>query len=226
MLGDALPEAACHRVDLTAQTTDVLAEVLRQVPNPRGSLLIVNLETAVPSDRLHHEIVTVLNLQRPEWPQRARQPVVFWLPHYVLGFLEREAPDFFDWRSDTIVFPEMEEQEADYFRRFAWTPAAEASLSKETRFARIRELRARLKKAPRSQDPVAQAARAGWLVELACQMVFVGEKVDQALHLLQRAVELYDELGDKRSRAVTLGDIARIRAAKGEVDAALEGGSC
>ena len=33
---------------------------------------------------------------------------------------------------------------------------------------------------------------------------------------------IFEALGDKRARAVTLGDIARIRADKGEVDAALQ----
>jgi tetratricopeptide (TPR) repeat protein len=45
--------------------------------------------------------------------------------------------------------------------------------------------------------------------------------VDAALKLHEEAIAIYEELGDRRSRAVTLGDIARIRTIKGDVDAAL-----
>ncbi|MDM8539507.1 CHAT domain-containing protein, partial [Desulfococcaceae bacterium HSG9] len=47
-------------------------------------------------------------------------------------------------------------------------------------------------------------------------------EVDEALKLHQEAMQVYDELGDRRSRAVTLGDIARIMVDKGEVDEALK----
>ncbi|MCP4592409.1 MAG: hypothetical protein GY842_16880 [bacterium] len=45
--------------------------------------------------------------------------------------------------------------------------------------------------------------------------------MDQALELHQERLAVFDDLGDRRSRAVTLGDIARILVAKGEVDQAL-----
>ena len=35
------------------------------------------------------------------WPGSG-QPVVFWVADYLVGLLGREAPDFFDWRSDTL----------------------------------------------------------------------------------------------------------------------------
>ena len=45
---------------------------------------------------------------------------------------------------------------------------------------------------------------------------------DRALQELQASLAVFATLGDDRSRAVTLGDIARIRANKGEVDEALK----
>lgn len=45
---------------------------------------------------------------------------------------------------------------------------------------------------------------------------------DQALKELSAAVEVFEATGDRRSRAVTLGDIARIRTNKGDVDEALK----
>jgi tetratricopeptide (TPR) repeat protein len=46
--------------------------------------------------------------------------------------------------------------------------------------------------------------------------------VDRALELHDEALAAYELLGDKRSGAVTLGEIARLFSAKGEVDRALE----
>jgi len=46
--------------------------------------------------------------------------------------------------------------------------------------------------------------------------------VDAALDLHQEALKVFEELGDRRARAVTLGDVARILANKGELNAALD----
>ncbi|KPA11228.1 CRISPR type I-D/CYANO-associated protein Csc1, partial [Candidatus Magnetomorum sp. HK-1] len=46
-------------------------------------------------------------------------------------------------------------------------------------------------------------------------------KLNEALKLLQEAQKILKKLGDQRSRAVTLGDIARIKVSRGEVDEAL-----
>ncbi|HCB14196.1 MAG TPA: tetratricopeptide repeat protein, partial [Gammaproteobacteria bacterium] len=42
----------------------------------------------------------------------------------------------------------------------------------------------------------------------------------EALKLHQEELTVYQALGDQRERAVTLGDIARIKVDKGEVDEA------
>ncbi len=46
--------------------------------------------------------------------------------------------------------------------------------------------------------------------------------MEEALELHQERRAVFEELGDKRERAVTLGDIARIYVSKGEVEEALE----
>jgi len=220
MLVGALPGKFLHLVELTAETTDVLAEVCRQVPQPQGPVQVVGLERIVPSDATHSEVLAALNLHRPQWPERVPQPVIFWVPQYVLGFLEREAPDFFDWRSDTIAFPDLAEEVVNHLRDFIWKPTVDGSLSMEARKARTLELQARLQRNLHSDDPVARSAKAGWLEELGSQLAFSGDW-EQALAKFQEALNLYEALGDKRSRAVTLSDIARIRANRGEVDTAL-----
>ena len=46
--------------------------------------------------------------------------------------------------------------------------------------------------------------------------------VDQALKLHKAILEVFEQLGDIRSRALTLGDIARFYDSKGDVDEALK----
>ena len=46
-------------------------------------------------------------------------------------------------------------------------------------------------------------------------------EVEAALALHQEVLQTFEALGDRRERAVTLGDIARIMTGKGEVEAAL-----
>lgn len=220
MLREALPSTPWHRVQLDAQTTDVLSELSRQVPQPQGPVLIVDLEHAVSSDRTQHPVLTRLNLQRPRWTEQLAQPVVFWVPQYVLGFFEREAPDFFDWRSNTLVFPEMAEAELEFVRRFAWSPAVDGSLTERARLARIEELRERLAKLRTGCDSVERLARASWLREMGHHLAILGN-IDQALHALEESLTSFNELRDQQAKAVLIGDIARLRRLRGEVDEAL-----
>jgi tetratricopeptide (TPR) repeat protein len=65
-----------------------------------------------------------------------------------------------------------------------------------------------------------RTARAGLRLRYGAWLARRGEP-DRALAELEATCTIFEALGDRRSRAVTLGDIARIRGAKGEVDAAL-----
>ena len=60
------------------------------------------------------------------------------------------------------------------------------------------------------------------LMQMQARMLVDKGQVDEALELYQAALEVYQALGDERSRAVTLGDIARIMRNKGQVDEALK----
>ena len=221
MLEQALPDLHLHRVRLAPDTTDVLGEVDRQVPDPKGPVLILNLEQAVPSSLPRHEVLDRLNLQRPEWSSRLPKPVVFWVPEYVLGYLEREAPDFFDWRSDTITFPKLGAEELEQFRVLTWEPSVRSSLPKSARLARIQELRDRLAETSASKDPAIRQARAGWLQELASHLVFTGQGVKESVGLYREAIGISEELGDRHLRAIFLGDLGQVLTRQGDYDRAL-----
>ncbi len=220
MLGEALPETDMPRVILDKHTADILAEIRAQAPGSSGPVMIIGLESAVSTGMDHHDILTVLNLQRPRWKDELSVPVVFWVPEYVLGFLEREAPDFYDWRSDTIAFPDIESGEIDTIRQFSWSPTVETNLSIDQRNARIQELKERLEKTS-YLDPTVQILRAQWLNALSEQLVITGS-VDEALVHYQEAALIFKKHGYKQGHAVVMCNIARILFDKGEIDSALE----
>ncbi|MFS8068100.1 MAG: tetratricopeptide repeat protein, partial [Byssovorax sp.] len=82
------------------------------------------------------------------------------------------------------------------------------------------EALSRLEEARRRCEPADALIHVGLLGDIARIRAEQGD-VDAALALHQEALQVYEELGDRRSRAIALGDIARLRAHKGKVDAAL-----
>lgn len=219
MLGEALRDNPVHLIALTEGATDLLAEIREKIPDPKGPVMVIGLESAIPSIQPRHDILTVLNLQRPRWRKELSVPVVFWIPEYVLGFIEREAPDFFDWRSDTILFPDIESSEIDAIRQLTWSPVIEGNLRIEQRLDLIKELRARLE-GPVLSETYDSVIRARWLTELARNLTFIGDE-NEALTLFRKAVSIFNEHKYYLESAGVSADIAHILYNKGEVDEAL-----
>ncbi len=75
--------------------------------------MVLGLEESNDPSDAEHPVLWTLNLSRPDWPQKLPRPVVLWVPEYMLGLLEWEAPDFLDWRSDTMNFGDMSLEEVN-----------------------------------------------------------------------------------------------------------------
>ena len=172
-----------HHIEVNPQTTDLLAEVLARAPRARGPILLTGLERAIQANQARHRLLEILNIQRPEWPHRVTQPVVLWIPELLLSFLEHEAPDFLDWRSDTVHFPGRKDEPGGQVHR-----------------ERIAELKRRLAESSPSQDRLVLAARADWLFELAREVDDLGESPDEAKAYKQQALQLSRALQDAVSR--------------------------
>jgi tetratricopeptide (TPR) repeat protein len=235
-LDGSLPWLGIATVELPAGTEDSLAEVLVRLPADRsGPLMLIGLERSVSSTEGDHPVLRTLNLSRPEWPRRLPRPVVLWVPEYLLPLLAREAPDFLDWRSDTLHFPDLTEGEKvslDTQPHWGW---ASGDMTAEQRRARIEELEARLAAPWEATDPVAERARFAWLLEKGDQLQILGE-IDQAFQAYQQALALAEErypparlesLAPEteqdlaRDRAAAFGRIADIFQARGGLDEAL-----
>lgn len=211
-----MPGTALEVATLDAETTDPLAEVLAQVEEGKVPVMVLGLERAVPMASDDAPILRALNLERSEWAERLRRPVVFWIPEALLSALGRTAPDFLDWRSDTLHFPVDSgrvDRELAEFNTSLWRGALEGGMSERDRRARIEELRSRLRLTPPSDDPTVARARGSWFFELGDHFLFFGE-LDTAQEHYEKSKAIGEDLGYRRGLAVSyhhLGMVAEQR---------------
>ncbi|HNC81306.1 MAG TPA: hypothetical protein PLP92_17385, partial [Rhodocyclaceae bacterium] len=171
-LAASLPAVTLHRVDAGDGDCDLLARIVQEFADaPPGPVMILGLERVLADTQAAERMLAALNLSRAEWPTRIAQPVVFWLPRRYLGRLTAGAPDFFDWRSDTLDFPELSAVQLRPFGQREWTFGGDPRLSRAEREERIRELRARISALMAasipSDDTHTLTLRAAWWDEIA-----------------------------------------------------------
>lgn len=187
--------------------------------------MVLGLERAVPMGSDDAPILRALNLERTEWPERLHRPVVFWIPEPLLGALGRAAPDFLDWRSDTLHFAadaSRLERELAAFDTSLWQDAEDQRMSERDRRARVEELQSRLRLTPPGEDPEVEQARGSWLLELGKHLLFLGE-LSSAQETYEEFLELAKGLGDRRGLAAAHHQLGLIAQSQGRYAAALEG---
>lgn len=155
--------------------------------------MIIGLEEAVRSDQSEHPVLFNLNLSRPEWPRRLPRPIVLWVPEYVLALLGREAPDFLDWRSDTVYFLEPATLGMMPLSLEQWMSELWDRMPESLRRERIAELRSRLSEGD-SKERVDVAAYYDWVLELGDHL--------SALGSLEEAEDCYIEALENRQFAL------------------------
>ena len=77
MLTEAMPGVTLHRVRVSPETKDLLAEVVDQVPDMTGPILITDIDRAVQWDSPRHGILETLNAQRRIGSDRFVSPWCF-----------------------------------------------------------------------------------------------------------------------------------------------------
>lgn len=214
LLGESMPGTELEVTTLNAETTDPLPEVLAQVGEGGGPVMVLGLERTVPMARDDAPILRALNLERSEWPERLRRPVVFWVPEALLGALGRTAPDFLDWRSDTLYFPTGPERLAPVMAAFdasLWQGGSDRRMSVRDRWARVEELQSRLRGTGLSGDSVVEQSRASWLLELGNHLLFLGA-LASAWECYEESLSIFEEMGDRSGMAASyhqLGVVAQ-----------------
>ncbi|MBM4031860.1 MAG: tetratricopeptide repeat protein [Planctomycetes bacterium] len=89
-----------------------LDAIARRIPKdeapvgaPKRVLMFVGLEAHVHITDPQPGVLVALNMARDAFPARIPEPMVFWLPDYLLTTLCRLAPDFWAWANATFRFP-------------------------------------------------------------------------------------------------------------------------
>jgi tetratricopeptide (TPR) repeat protein len=220
ILEDAVPARRIHRVAVPTGTVDLLDECLAQIGGkPEGPVMITGLEGAI-AEPATSPIVASLNLRRPEWPEKLPVPVVFWVNEHLAGALPREAPDFFDWRTDTVVFLDGAIEKLKAFAPRSWYSSTNSPLTAVERMARIAELQSRLVANIDSEEPVVQKTVVGWLGEVADHMSLLG-RPEEAMRLREKQLGLAEQLGFGQLYAATVGKIGEDLALQGRLVDAL-----
>jgi hypothetical protein len=170
--------------------------------------MVVGVEGALGDDAHAQRLLGSLNLRRAEWPARVPHAVVFWVPRRFLGALTAGAPDFFDWRSDTISFPELTTVEIRPLAHQDWEFGIDPRLSAHEREERLRELRARITSSLGSEEEYVLRHRLGWWAEIA-QIDLTRGNLDEALRIYREEVlPAFERLGDVRGLLVGRAKVA------------------
>ena len=222
-LGAAMPDVELITIDAADPGQDLLEALAAHVTDARPRAFMVIVADALLADSASaRRFLDTLNLRRAEWPRRVPHPVAFWLPRRQLGEVTRGAPDFFDWRSDTIDFPEVPDIALRALGVREWRFGVDPRFSPEEREERLRELKSRIAAVADSTDEAIVRQRLAWWDEVAELEKLRGE-LDEALRIhLQEELPVYQGLGDTRSIAITQGKIADILQARGQLEKALQ----
>ena len=219
-----------HVQTISPGCTDILAEAMSSVGEADVTgLFLAGLESCVSSSQTDYPILRALNASREAWARKFPCPVVFWVPEYVIRVLYRQARDLMAWRSHQFEFgPEP----ADLGRADSISVIPDSlatNLSHEDKRFRIAELESRIAQAGPDIPETLVPHVATWMIELATLRGILGDPA-AAKEELGRVVDLLDrpssqgamEDDDRDSlRASTMGRIADILYARGELDEAL-----
>jgi len=219
-LAASLPGLALHRIQLPDPAEQEPLEAVAAL-QPPGPVMIVGLEPLLADEDRAERLLTALNLSRGDWPSRVPVPVVVWIPRRLLALLTADAPDFFDWRSDILDFPELTADQARPFAVRDWMYGVDPRLTREEQDTRVQELEARIAATLDGDDESVCRRRLEWWDELAELRTIRGD-IDEALRIrTEEELPVYEKLGDVREKAVTMGKIADILQARGNLDEAL-----
>ena len=221
-LGAAMPDVKLITIEAADPGQDLLEALAAHLTDARPRAFMVVVADALLADPASAQrFLDTLNLRRAEWPRRVPHPVAFWLPRRHLGEVTRGAPDFFDWRSDTIDFPEVPDTALRALGVREWSFGVDPRFSAEERDERLRELKSRIAAVAGATDEAIVRQRLAWWDEVA-ELERVRGELDEALRIhAQEELPVYRHLGDLREIAITQDRIADILQARGQFDEAL-----
>ena len=210
------------RLPLSAKILDVPMLEARLVNNARQAPVVHVIGRPGWFDAARWE---AFNTRRERLAAKARARLVFWLDGEAIALASRSAPDLWAWRSGVYAFlpaPAPGAQPAPGGEKPLPTPSPSAHGGVDTRSMaersrRVVEIRAWLAQHPQAPDELQRT-----LVDELGRLLFSLGDLDEALaHWREVELPLHQRLGDARSQAITMGQIADILQLRGQLDEAL-----
>jgi tetratricopeptide (TPR) repeat protein len=196
-------------------------------PDWRNAVMVTGIEQRIDysSGREGYAFLHQANLLRDALPEAAPVPVVLWLSRLASAALLAEAPDLWDWRAASFDFTGDETPRVELLRELATLQSDdELGLSAEQRRGRIRMLEDLLAELEREGPPKSKreaAERAHLLLQTGIEDWHLGRAAEAIPHF-ERALDLYQEIGDRRGEGVALGNLGLAHDQLGELRRAIE----
>ncbi len=157
-----------------------------------------------------------LNLRRNALAEKLEAALLWWLSVPAIEHLAQQAPDAWSWRSGVFDFIDPGAQLPSRPEEWIQPPS---SLNLPQRSQRLAVLNRQL--AAEFATEIPDEFRLNLLLERADLLESLGLWAEAEQGLRQEALPLAERLGDVRSKAVTMGQIADILQAHGQLDEAL-----
>jgi tetratricopeptide (TPR) repeat protein len=214
------------RLPLSAKILDVPMLEARLVNNARQAPVVHVIGRPGWFDAARWE---AFNTRRERLAAKARARLVFWLDGEAIALASRSAPDLWAWRSGVYAFLPAAAaaaapgaQPAPGGERPLPMPSSSApggvyTRSMAERSRRVVEIRAWLAHHPQAPDELKRTL----VVELGRLLFSLGDLDEALAHWREVELPLHQRLGDARSQAITMGQIADILQARGQLEEAL-----
>jgi tetratricopeptide (TPR) repeat protein len=165
------------------------------------------------------------NVRRERLAAEARARLVFWLDGEAIALASRSAPDLWAWRSGVYAFLPAAALGAQPLQGMEMplptlSPSGHGAVDSRSmaeRSRRVAEIRAWLAQHPEAPDEL----RVTPVDELGRLLFDLGDFDEALTHWREVEIPLHRRLGNARSEAITMGQIAAVLQARGQLDEVL-----
>jgi len=197
----------------------------------RPAVMVVGIEATLDYSRLGRQsgqglaMLENANAQRDAFARHCPVAVAFWLNPTATSLFALHAPDLWHWRNGTFRFTAAAVSRREFEERLIGMPLVETeSLPRRAKLERIvslHDLVAELDTSSEGPTRRGRQRRATLLGELGIAYLAMGE-ARPAIAILEEALLIAREIGDRRGEGNALGNLGNAYAALGDARKAIE----